>query len=142
MIKVISESQAAVSGIQLVEQFTPVGIIPHGRDQWKTTEAARFCINADITWVIVEIEAGFICDLDSVPREIPIAHAWMKGRTRTAAILHDALYQNGVDRELADAAFIRAMKLECVKVRYRYPIYWAVRLFGGRKYEKAKAKIA
>jgi hypothetical protein len=137
VIKTISESQAKLEGLELVEHFELVPLIQHGRDLWKTTGPVRFCINADIAWVIVEIEAGFICDLDSVPREIPIAHAWMKGRTRSAAVLHDALYQAGIDRELADAAFIRAMKLEGVKVRYRYPIYWAVRFFGGAKYKKA-----
>lgn len=142
MIKTITEQQAAISGIQLTEQFSPVGVIPLGRDRWMTTEAARFCIDADIAWVIVEIEMGFVSDMDSVPREVPLAHAWLKGRTRTAAIIHDALYRAGIDRELADAAFIRAMKLEGVRKRYRYPIYWAVRWFGGKFYEKAKAKVA
>lgn len=142
MIKTITEKQAIASGIQLTEQFSPIGVIPLGRDRWMTTEAARFCIDADIAWVILEIETGFVSDMDSVPREIPIAHAWLKGRARTAAIIHDALYRGGIDRELADAAFIRAMKLEGVRKRYRYPIYWAVRLFGGKFYEKAKAKVA
>lgn len=142
MIKTITERQAAASGIELTEQFAPVGVIPLGRDRWMTTEAARFCINADIAWVIVEIETGFVCDMDSVPREFPLGYAWLKGRTRTAAIIHDALYRAGIDRELADKAFLRAMKLECVRKRYRLPIYWAVRLFGGAFYEKAKARVA
>lgn len=142
MIGTITEKQAAQTGIQLTEQFSPVGVIPLGRDRWMTTEAARFCIDADIAWVIAEIEAGFVCDMDSVPREIPIAHAWLKGRARTSAVIHDALYKNGIDRELADAAFMRAMKLEGVRKRYRYPIYWVVRLFGGKFYEKAKVSHA
>lgn len=142
MIKTITKAQAKAEGLELIEHFEPVPLIPHGRDLWKTTGPVRACINADIAWVIIEIESGFICDLDSVPREIPIAHAWMKGRTRSAAVLHDSLYRAGIDRELADAAFMRGMKLEGVKARYRYPIYWAVRLFGGSRYEKAQANAA
>jgi hypothetical protein len=142
VIKVISEAQAMVSGIQLAEQFSPVAVIPLGRDRWMTTEAARFCIDAGLAWVVAEIEAGFVCDMDSVPREAGIFHAIFKGRARTAAVIHDALYRSGIDRELADAAFIRAMKLEGVRKRYRYPIYWAVRLFGGEFYEKARVKHA
>lgn len=140
MIRVISEGQAIASAMPLIEQCEPVEMVPFGRDKWKTAEPARFCIDADISWVIVEIEAGFICDLDSVPREVPIFHALLKGRTRVAAILHDALYRYGVDRELADMAFLRAMQLEGVRKRYRYPIYWGVRLFGGSAYKRALLK--
>ena len=142
MIKTITEKQAAISGIQLTEQFSPVGVIPLGRDRWMTTEAARFCIDADIAWVIVEIETGFVSDMDSVPRESGIFYSILKGCARTAAVIHDALYRGGIDRELADAAFIRAMKLEGVRKRYRYPIYWAVRLFGGAFHRKLGAKNA
>lgn len=142
MIKVISEGQAIAQAIPLVESCEPVEMIPFGRSLWKTTEPCRFCIDMDISWVIVEIAAGFVCDLDSVPREVPIAHAWMKGRTRSAAVLHDALYRAGADRELADKAFLRAMELEGVRKRYRLPIYWAVRLFGGAKYKQANKHAA
>jgi hypothetical protein len=142
VINVISEAQAIVSGIYLIEQCEPVGIVPHGRERWKTTAPARFCINTAIAWVIVEIDAGFVTDLDSVPRESGIFYTMLKGRTRIATIMHDALYRDGVDRELADAAFLRAMKLEGVRARYRYPIYWAVRWFGGARYKRANVHAA
>lgn len=142
MIQIYNEGEAMVKGISLAEKCEPIPLITIGRDKWKTIEPVSFCIHTKFARVIVEIDAGFITDLDSVPREVPIAHAWLKGRTRTAAVLHDAMYRGGVDRELADAVFLRAMKLEGVKARYRYPIYWAVRLFGGVKYERASVKHA
>jgi hypothetical protein len=142
MIKIVSEASAEAQGLVLLEQFQHVPLIPHGRDLWQTTQNVRFCVDAGPAWVIAEIPSGFVCDLDSVPREILLVHAWMKGRTRTAAVLHDALYRNGIDRELADKAFLRAMKLEGVRKRYRLPIYWAVRLFGGTKFKKVVFKSA
>ncbi len=142
MIQVISLSSAKAQELDLTEKFNHVPVIPYGRDLWQTTENAFFCVDAGPAWVTAHIESGFVCDLDSVPREVAIAHAWMKGRTRTAAILHDALYRNGIDREVADKAFLRAMELEGVRKRYRLPIYWAVRLFGGTKYKQVVFKSA
>ena len=78
------------------------------------------------------IEPGFTCDLDSVARELGLLYAWFKGRTVLAAIGQDFRYRTGYDRAAADKEFLQIMEWEGVRTRYRVPIYWAVRLGGGR----------
>ena len=85
----------------------------------------------------IEIPAGFVSDLDSVPR-VPIFHTIFKGRAVESALLHDYLLSIGTDRNLADKIFLQAMVAEGVRKRYRLPIYWAVRLFG--RWHKPKKK--
>lgn len=92
-----------------------------GRGFWEVLEGTSVCG--------IEIPAGFVSDLDSVPR-IPFFHTIFKGRTVEAALLHDYLRGTGTDWALADKIFLQAMVAEGVRKRYRLPIYWAVRLFG------------
>lgn len=75
------------------------------------------------------IASGFICDLDSVPR-IPIFYGWLKNRTVTAAVIHDWLCTIDTPKQVADKAFLVAMKMEGVRHRYRWPIYLGVKYFG------------
>lgn len=91
----------------------------------------------DWSWSGFAVPAGFITDLDTVPR-IPGVHAWLKGRTRCGALLHDYLYHIKHDRKSADDAFYLCMIDEGVKKRYAKPIYKAVRLFGGSRYNEVK----
>lgn len=102
-------------------------ITPIGRGRFELLKKFEF---GDIT-----VPTGFITDLDSVPR-IPVFYMVLKGRTTKAAIVHDFLYTNGTDREAADKTFLQLMELERVRRRYRLPIYWAVRIFGGSRYSK------
>jgi hypothetical protein len=81
------------------------------------------------------VPEGYITDLDSVPR-IPIFYLIFKGRTRKAAAVHDYMYGSGLNRKTADTEFLKLMELERVRRRYRLPIYWAVRIFGGSRYSK------
>lgn len=81
------------------------------------------------------VPAGFVTDLDSVPR-VPIVHATFKGRAIVSAVIHDYLYHSGRTRSYADKAFLSAMEREGVRRCYRYPIYWAVRLFGRANYPR------
>lgn len=82
------------------------------------------------------IPAGYSCDLDSVPRHAGPFYAWFKGRSLIGAIVHDYCYDSGVHRAAADRYFLEVMEWEGVRKRYRLPIYWAVRLFGGLSYPK------
>lgn len=95
----------------------------------------RFVLTHDYDWRGITVGAGFVTDFDSVPR-IPIFHAWLKGRAVASALVHDYLYRIGYDRKKADKLFLEAMREEGVRRRYRYPIYWAVRVFGGRAYRR------
>lgn len=88
----------------------------------------------------IHVPAGFITDLDSVPR-IPIFYTIFKGRTTDEAIIHDYLYSIGFDRKAADEIFLQLMNSGRVRRRYRLPIYWAVRLFGWYRYRKRSVKF-
>jgi hypothetical protein len=77
----------------------------------------------------VTVPKDFITDIDSVPR-IPFIYTLYKNRAIPASILHDYLYSIKVNRELADLTYLRAMTTTGVPSFYKYPIYYAVRLFG------------
>lgn len=80
------------------------------------------------------IPIGFTCDLDTVPRHLGPLYAWFKGRTILGAVVHDYCYRERVGRKKADDLFLKTMEWEGVRKRYRLPIYWAVRVFGGAWY--------
>ena len=99
-----------------------------GPEQWKVIE--------DLKWRDIVVPAGFICDLDSVPR-IPLVYSKFKGRTTAAAVIHDFLYdQQFTTRRTADKLFNQAMKDEGVGTYHRRIIYRAVRLFGGLAWKR------
>lgn len=90
-------------------------------------------INGDLwrvleSWPCLEytVPAGFFTDLDSIPR-IGIIYLLFKNRTVGGAVLHDWLLFNDTPPNEADRAFLRAMRAENVRLRYRVPIYLAVR---------------
>jgi hypothetical protein len=108
-------------------------IVSKGRDLWMTTGESVFLVRVGDVVVQAIIDAGFIFDIDSVPRGSGLFYAWFKGRTRVAPMLHDYMYNHGAGKDISDKAFLRVMELEGVRYRYRKPIYWAVRFFGKGK---------
>ncbi len=102
--------------------FFPEPVVrPCSGNLWELVEPYRF--NG------FTIPAGFRTDFDSIPR-LPVVFLRFKGRTRTAALVHDYLYSIGFDRLEADRLFLRIMVAEGVGVRHAIPIYFGVRLFG------------
>lgn len=92
----------------------------------------------------IVVPAKFKTDLDSVPR-VPIVYAVFKGRAVKSAIAHDYLYgpeanerEKLLGKSFADRIFLDGMKAEGLPRRWRYPIYWAVVVFGGSRYQKRK----
>ncbi|KAE8546133.1 DUF1353 domain-containing protein [Marinobacter nauticus] len=102
--------------------------------QWVLTQSLFYFGTADP----VIVPAGFRTDLDSVPR-VPVVYAAFKGRAVRAAVVHDYLYASQQGKRFADQTFLKAMKHEGVPARWRYPIYWAVVLFGGSIYERKRS---
>lgn len=94
----------------------------------------------------VVVPAGFITDLDSVPR-LPLVYWLGKGRAVLSAVIHDWLYHShqltpdagapSITRAQADALFRAAMSDEGVPLLYRTAIYAAVRMFGGPAWRSA-----
>lgn len=82
------------------------------------------------------VPAGFVTDLDSVPR-IPVVYALYKGRIRAGALLHDYLYRIGHDRKAADKLLVEVGEIvDLVEKEYLDNIYGAVRAFGWTRYEE------
>ena len=99
------------------------------------SQPGRWIVISEYRYRGVTVEAGFVTDLDSVPR-IPGIYSRVKGRTVVAAVIHDWCYRKLVKndkmtRKAADKLFLRAMKDEGVNLIHRRIIYRAVRMFGG-----------
>lgn len=108
-----------------------------GKDLWVYTKGWRYTAKDGTTY---KIPAGFVTDLDSIPR-IPIIYAILKGRSVAGFGLHDWLYRkdSGVSRKKADDLMREVAKWEGTRNRYIKPIYLAVRLLGASRYQKKPA---
>lgn len=95
-------------------------------------------------WVLAEdweclgytVKKGFVSDLDSIPRAVPLLYSFLKGHVRAEALLHDWLYRTGeVSRSKADKLFLQAMLQRGHVDRFRaYLMYLGVRVFGRLRY--------
>ena len=81
------------------------------------------------------VPVGFLSDFASVPR-LPLVYALFGNTSHKSATLHDFLYSKGTQfsREAADALFFEAMKSRGQSKWRRYPMWWAVRVFGRWSY--------
>lgn len=86
---------------------------------------------------VCKVPAGFICDLDSVPR-VPVVHAMFKGRIFAAALGHDFEFSKAglLDQKQADKLLYEIGLWEGVNRRHMLPIYRAVRSFGHKHYRQ------
>jgi hypothetical protein len=87
----------------------------------------------------IEVPAGFVTDLASIPRLPLIYQAW-GGRASASAVIHDYLYRNDsiplVTFQEANIAFLEAMESLGTSTWVRYPLYWGVCAFGWGSYHK------
>jgi hypothetical protein len=89
--------------------------------------------DSDLVLNVVVVPSGFETDFASVPR-LPFAYLLVGGIGNRAAVVHDYLYSTGLySKEIADNIFLEALTL-CGIGWKRYPMYWAVRVFGGPHY--------
>lgn len=83
----------------------------------------------------IEVPANFRCDLASIPRGL-----WFVISPYDIAlesIFHDLAYRSqDVSRDYADYLFYHLMKLRGVPWYVRFPVYYAVRLFGKKAWER------
>ena len=81
---------------------------------------------------VIIVPEGFKTDFSSVPR-LPLVYDLFGDTAHPAAVVHDFLYSTGeLPREMADRVLLEAMAAEGVPAWRRLPMFWAVRLFGGR----------
>ncbi len=88
----------------------------------------------------IVVPRWYVTEFSSVPR-LPLA-LWLCGNAAHAAkTVHDYLYSHGVvSRKVADRIFLDAMDASGVPSWRRYPMFFAVRLFGWMLY-KGKRRV-
>jgi len=107
-------------------------------DEWILN--APFLVRVDDTEIA--IPAGFITDLASVPKWLPLSRSFLSGNARRSAIVHDYLYVTQAGKEYADSVFLAAMKAEKVNTAVRWLFYAAVHHFGHAIYDGKDATPA
>ncbi|EBH4413765.1 DUF1353 domain-containing protein, partial [Salmonella enterica] len=90
---------------------------------------------------VIEVPAGFITDLATIPRIF-----WIllppDGKYAKAAIIHDWMYDNALrTKKEADLIFLDGMTVLDVLKWKRTIMYWAVRLFGRGMYGKEQNTV-
>ncbi|EAW6539825.1 TPA: DUF1353 domain-containing protein [Salmonella enterica subsp. enterica serovar Stanley] len=119
-----------------MSKFTTPAILEMlGHYEWRVHEPFAFYLSNDNSDVI-EVPAGFITDLATVPRIF-----WIMlppdGKYAKAAIIHDYLYDNALrTKKEADRIFLDGMTVLGVPRWKRMIMYYAVRLFGQGMYGK------
>jgi len=126
-LKDVARLPASTYFSDLVQQYV-------GHGEWQLTEPLLY-FGLDNPIVV---PSGFTTDLDSVPR-LPLVYAVFKGRAVRAAVVHDYLYETQRGKSFADRTFLKAMTHEGLPARWRYPIYWAVVLFGSPIYSRKRS---
>ncbi len=103
--------------------------LPDGRS-WVLREDFGYAVGAENSDDIIDVPAGFITDLASMPRPLwSILPRW--GRYGNAAIIHDWLYwQQSRSRAESDRIFREAMRVLGVSKPKELLIYYGVRLVG------------
>ncbi|EAO1688573.1 DUF1353 domain-containing protein [Salmonella enterica] len=119
-----------------MSKFTTPAILEMlGHYNWRVYEHFAFYLSDDNSDVI-EVPAGFVTDLASVPRIF-----WTllppDGKYAKAAIIHDYLYDNALrTKKEADLIFLDGMTVLGVPRWKRMIMYYAVRLFGKGMYNR------
>ncbi|EBI9015473.1 phage tail protein [Salmonella enterica] len=117
-----------------MSRFTTPAILEMlGHYNWRVHEPFAFYLSDDESDVI-EVPAGFVTDLATVPRIF-----WIllppDGKYAKAAIIHDYLYDNALrTKKEADLIFLDGMTILGVPKWKRIIMYYAVRLFGRGMY--------
>lgn len=107
-------------------------------------------MKADIVWdgttkvILLEplnidgwgVPAGYESDGASVPRWLWPWCSPLDGRYIQIFVLHDWMYDNGIDRDIADTVMVNLLINAGMRKTQAYAIYSAVRVFGGRHYSK------
>ena len=93
------------------------------------------------TGYICKVPAGFICDLDSVPR-VPVIYALFKNRSVAGVLGHDWEFTLAglLPQKDADKLMMEIALWEGTERKHIRPMYRAVRTFGHRYYRKRQPR--
>jgi hypothetical protein len=109
---------------------------------WVIVRHFGYDVGAENSGDHIGIAIGFKTDFATVPRPFwIILPKW--GRYGNATVIHDWLYWTQTrQRREADVIFLEAMGVLGVSSLVKYPMYWAVRLFGGLAWLRNQADRA
>ncbi|EAM9430675.1 phage tail protein [Salmonella enterica] len=122
-----------------MSRFTTPAILEMlGHYNWRVHEPFAFYLCDDDD--VIEVPAGFITDLATIPRIF-----WIllppDGKYAKAAIIHDYLYDNALrTKKEADKIFLDGMMVLGVPRWKRIIMYYAVRFFGNGNYKHDKSE--
>jgi hypothetical protein len=127
-----------------VSQFTDVLVVSPLADgkTWVIVRHFGYDVGAENSGDRIGVAIGFKTDFATVPRPFWIVlPKW--GRYGNATVIHDWLYWTQTrPRREADVIFLEAMGVLGVSSLVKYPMYWAVRLFGGLAWYRNQADRA
>lgn len=97
---------------------------------WVLLRSFGYEVGAEGSGDVIDSKLGFMTDFASIPRIFwIILPKW--GKYGNAAVIHDWLYWSQErSRAESDQIMFEAMGILAVPAWQRYPIYWAVRIFG------------
>ncbi|EEG7362757.1 DUF1353 domain-containing protein [Salmonella enterica] len=120
-----------------MSRFTTPAILELlGHYNWRVYEPFAFYLS-DNENDVIEVPAGFVTDLATIPRIfwILLPPDGKYAKAAKAAIIHDYLYDNALrTKKEADLIFLDCMTVLGVPRRKRIIMYYAVKLFGRGMY--------
>lgn len=96
----------------------------------------EFIYQSDVLGREIVVPSGFDTDLESIPRWLPAAYAFLRETAAEAGVVHDYLYRDGailsppVTRAQADAVLYEAARLGAGRIRSW--LFWLGVRVGGR----------
>lgn len=119
-------------------------------DYWELLSPLRYY--SGFLGTYIEVPKGFVTDLDSIPRWLPVVYALFRGRTKAAAVVHDYLYQTHkvafrevlrweADHVIYEAAGASGPDIEPVSVVSRSVLWSGVRIGGHWSWESGPTRL-
>lgn len=126
-----------------MSSFTKPLIVKHldGR-KWELVESFVYFVGHEDSSDRIHVPEGFITDFASIPRIFWTIIGPPTGEYGKAAIIHDYLYSIQTNkRSYADRIFLEAMKVLKVNWLKRRLMWFAVRSFGWRPWNKHAKRL-
>ena len=118
--------------------LTPLDVEELDADRWRLLTSLVY--DSDLAGRLL-VPAGFVTDLESIPRWVPFAYAVAKGTAKRAAVVHDWLYEQfGSPKDLDDDIFYEAMGVLGIGWLQRHLMWEAVHVWGTPNYLKRQAR--
>ena len=109
-------------------------------EKWQLISALRYA--SALLDRVIEVPAGFITDLASVPR-VPVVYSLWGDRSHHESVIHDFAYRTHFcSKAQADKMFLEAMAIRGKSWWIRWPMYMAVKLGGRKSWESGPGRYA